>query len=409
MIFVDTIRAYSTPLTLVLVIFGPQLLNKSLAYLSRRNIPQSRQITVVPLSRRLKVFLTLHTLYHLSHLFIPPFDLFSTPHIPILAPNDVLRSRLYQGQESTNALTDLLLSRLQNLDNRFMYLRFGHLVIQDCLWCMTPLDYLVASLPDVLSRYVLAAGVIMALGSEGLVGKGAERRHRRWGGAGLWVLGIMCIAELGIKYLWDLRISGGDCLHVRPFCAFSADWIAGPRDPPRKDGRAACVAPSSLLPPSCTSHPKSLDTAQRPSKLAKHTAPHLSSSRVHTTRDPSQPAIIRRRATASLADSGYTIRSRGQTGDTGLPSRRSCHLASSELGRGRMEWVGTSTGRTAGYMITRQIVFYGHAHLHKQLYPPSAFIRDMKLVIRLRSIDGPSDWIYQVRLENIGGLTATWI
>jgi hypothetical protein len=214
MIVLDTIRAYSTPLTLVLVIFGPQLLNKSLAYLSRRNKPQSHRVRTPPLSRRLKCFLALHTLYHLSHFLIPPFDLFSTPQIPILAPNDILRSRLYQGQGSTNALTDLLLSRLQNLDNRFIYLRFGHLIIQDCLWCMTPLDYLIASLPDILGRYVLAAGVMMALGSERLSGKGAERRHRRWGGAGLWVLAIMCMAELGIKYLWDLRISGGDCLHV---------------------------------------------------------------------------------------------------------------------------------------------------------------------------------------------------
>jgi hypothetical protein len=211
MIVLDTIRAYSTPLTLVLVIFGPQILNRILAYISRSNNPKVVHHSTPPLSRRLRVFLALHTLYHLSHLLIPPFDLFSTPHVPILAPNDLLRSRLQGG---SNGLTDLLLSKLQNLDNRLIYIRFGHGAVQDCIWCLTPLDYLVASLPDILSRYVLAAGVVTVMGSEGLVGKGAERRAKRWGGAGLWVLGIMCIGELGIKYLWDLGISGGDCLHV---------------------------------------------------------------------------------------------------------------------------------------------------------------------------------------------------
>jgi hypothetical protein len=88
--------------------------------------------------------------------------------------------------------------------------------VSDCIWCLSPLDYLVASLPDILGRYVSAAGVMMALGSEGLVGIGAGRRAKRWGGVGLWVVGIMCIGELGIKYLWDLRISSGDCLHVSP-------------------------------------------------------------------------------------------------------------------------------------------------------------------------------------------------
>jgi len=83
---------------------------------------------------------------------------------------------------------------------------------------------LVASLSDILGRYVLAAGVIMALGSEALVGEGAERRRKRWGGVGLWVLGIMCIGELGVKYLWDLRISGGDTLHVNLLSLSSGKW-----------------------------------------------------------------------------------------------------------------------------------------------------------------------------------------
>lgn len=219
MIILDTIRAYSTLLTLVLVVFGPQLLNRTLNYISRRNNPKPVHQSTTPLSRRLKVFLALHTLYHLSHFLIPPFDLFSTPHIPILAPNDLLRSRLLNGE--SNGLMDLLLSRLQNLDNRFIYIRFGHVSVQNCIWCLTPLDYLVANLPDILGRYVSAAVVMMALGNEALAGDGAGRRAKRWGGVGLWVLGIMCLGELGVKYFWDLLISNGDCLHVSTLCVDS--------------------------------------------------------------------------------------------------------------------------------------------------------------------------------------------
>jgi hypothetical protein len=82
---------------------------------------------------------------------------------------------------------------------------------------MTPLDYLIAALPEILGRYVMAAAVIMVMGSETIAGTGAGRRAKRWGRTGIRVLGVMCIGELGIKYFWDLRISGGDCLHVSSY------------------------------------------------------------------------------------------------------------------------------------------------------------------------------------------------
>jgi hypothetical protein len=258
MTILDPIRAYSTPLTLVLVIFGPQLLNRTLAYLAQRNRPPNSSPLAHPhsvaFSRRLKVFLALHTLYHLSHLLIPPYDLFSTPHLPILAPNDLLRSRLspsstpITGDASPNPLIDLLLSRLQNLDNRLLYLRFGHRSLQDCLWCATPLDYLVASLPDILARYAWAAAVIMFMGSRA-AGDGAELRGKRWGGAGLWAVGIMCLAEIGVKYLWDLRITSGDTFHVSlpaaaSDCRLIISWLIRSTLPER---RSFSYFPSCIL------------------------------------------------------------------------------------------------------------------------------------------------------------------
>lgn len=221
MILLDLVRAYQTPQTLVMVIFGPQILGRGVRYLSNRNRPASTTSSPHPprasLSTQLKAFLALHTLYHLLHLMIPPYDLFSTPHLPILAPNDLLRSRLSpasSGTETTNPLIDMLLTRLRDLDTRLLYLRFGHATMQGCLWCRTPLDYFIVSLPDIMARYVWAAIVLICLGSERLAGPGANTRARRWGAVAVWAVGLACVVELGARYFWDLRVTEGDCLHV---------------------------------------------------------------------------------------------------------------------------------------------------------------------------------------------------
>lgn len=229
MSILDLYKAYQTPISLLMVVFGPQILRKALNYINNRNRPSasSRSSTsqYQTLSGRLKVFLTLHTLYHLSHLLIPPFDLFSTPDLPILAPNDILRSRLHPSTGSSNAvqnpLVDLLLVRLQNLDSRLLYLRYGHTAVQGCLWCRSPLDFLLASLPGIMSRYLLAALVMVALGNEVMSGKGAGWRGQRWNSAAMWALGLGCIGEIGVRYFWDLRISNGDTFHVSPFSTMS--------------------------------------------------------------------------------------------------------------------------------------------------------------------------------------------
>lgn len=288
----DTIKAYKTPIGVVLTLFGPQILRKSITYYNTRNRhgPSSNPSSTPrpqALSGRLKLFLALHTLYHLSHLLIPPFDLFSTPYLPVLAPNDILRSRLYPSaggnpiHSGQNPLLDLLLTRLQNLDSRILYIRYGHTALQGCLWCRTPLDYLVANLPDILSRYLLAAVMLVIMGSESLAGSGASRRGSRWGGIGVWILAAGCLGEVGVRYLWDLRISKGDTLHVSPSLShlphtkpvnprLSGGWIYFPR---WTDGAALPYDPShtnipptgsttlTYLPPcrSCPSESSSID------------------------------------------------------------------------------------------------------------------------------------------------------
>lgn len=227
----DTVQVYKTPIGLILTLFGPQILRRVITYNNNRNRPSQSQTTsktTEPVSGRLKAFLAVYTLYHLSHLLIPPFDLFSTPYLPVLAPNDILRSRLYPSASAPgspqNPLIDLLLTRLQNLDSRILYLRYGHEALQGCLWCRTPLDYLIFSLPGILSRYLLATLVLICLGNETLAGPSADRRGKKWTSPGIWWLGIGCLGEIAVRYFWDLRISNGDPLHVRsflPICSFS--------------------------------------------------------------------------------------------------------------------------------------------------------------------------------------------
>lgn len=219
MTVIDIAKGYQTPLTLVLVFFGPQILRRVIAYFtgSTRRQARTSSATHPPISFRLKVFLVLHALYHISHLLVPPYDLFFTPHLSVLAPNDQLRARLIpsilSGRQA-DPLLDLLLVRLRELDNRLLYLRYGHTALLECLWCQTSLDYLIVTIPDILSRYVLAAITIYCLGSETLAGPGAKWRARRWTSSAIWTLVIASICDVGSRYLMGLRLWNGDWLHV---------------------------------------------------------------------------------------------------------------------------------------------------------------------------------------------------
>lgn len=67
-----------------------------------------------------------------------------------------------------------------------------------------------------LAPYIAALVVIGLLGSNlpWFGGGGGTERGQRWGGLCGWVLGMACVGEIGVKYLWDVRAVDGDCLHV---------------------------------------------------------------------------------------------------------------------------------------------------------------------------------------------------
>jgi hypothetical protein len=219
------LEPYKTPITLILVVFGPTLLNRALGLIARRSNPSPASKPRPPLTVSVKLLLSLHSVYWLSQLLYPPYDIFASNRLPITVSNSVLRRVLLgtRSEESSvypitgddrHPLQELLLQKLQNFDTRLDYARYGHSAIQDCLWCIASTDYLLAATPGTVAKYILEAVFIGCLSWKSIGGWHATRRSERWRGTFGWTLAALAVAEVGVKYFWQLQTVKGDCLHV---------------------------------------------------------------------------------------------------------------------------------------------------------------------------------------------------
>lgn len=172
-----------------------------------------------PIPRAAKCLLLVTSLYHLYRLVFPPYDLFIHNNLDILAPNTLLRDAL--GDYSP--LQDLLLTRLKVLDNRYLYARLGHGPMLECLWCTHALDYFLFALPCILLPYLCEALVLGVLGWRVVGGPWAERRTERWRGTVAWTLVGAAVAEMGVKWGWEVVAVQGDCAHVRANTIYTHD------------------------------------------------------------------------------------------------------------------------------------------------------------------------------------------
>ncbi|WWD22012.1 hypothetical protein CI109_106500 [Kwoniella shandongensis] len=228
MSLLTTLYSFQTPLTLLLILFGPSLLPRIIQWINQRGRPPTSppSPTRSPIPLSLKLFLGIHTLYLVKQLIRPPYDVFVSHNLPILVPNSILRSALLGPNHETedglstlenppiHPLLELLLTRLKMLDNRYLYARFGHDTIQNCVWCKDDLDYLIFSLPGIMGPYVVEGVMLGMLGWKWLAGEDSDRRAERWRIVMGWVLLGGVVGEIGSKWFWEIRAVEGDCLHL---------------------------------------------------------------------------------------------------------------------------------------------------------------------------------------------------
>ncbi|GFZ49077.1 hypothetical protein JCM24511_06827 [Saitozyma sp. JCM 24511] len=221
-----TLQSYQAPALLLLTIFGPSLLPRLLRLFRRDPNPRPpSRPPRKPLSSTVKLILALHTAWSIYSLLFPPYNIFSTHSLPILAPNDLVRAKVLGQPRTTGTtspattsetltLTEHLLSRLANLDTRYLYARFGHQPLLECLWCQNINDYLLVSIPSIVLPYAVRAVILGVLGWTVVGGEQAGTRANRWRSTTGWILVTAGTAEVGAKYLWSVRAVEGDCVHL---------------------------------------------------------------------------------------------------------------------------------------------------------------------------------------------------
>lgn len=83
-----------------------------------------------------------------------------------------------------------------------------------CTWCTSNSDYLLVALPRILGSYLAMAGLIGILGMEMIGGARGKLLKSAWRGSMSWILAVLAIGEVGVRYLWEIRITEGDAVQV---------------------------------------------------------------------------------------------------------------------------------------------------------------------------------------------------
>ncbi|WWC87248.1 uncharacterized protein L201_002136 [Kwoniella dendrophila CBS 6074] len=218
MSILSTLASFQAPITLLLIIFGPSLLPRIFNFFRRKPPSLIPTPPSVPKPLSLKLILGIHTLWILKQLVVPPINLFSTYNLPISVSNAQIRYTLLGPEndqiKNLHPMAELLLTRLKIMDSRLLYLRLGHKPLMECMWCQTELDYLIYSLPDILSKYIMEAIFLGLLGWTWIAGQQASQRANNFRSPFGWTLAAAASLECGAKWIWDLRVVEGDATHL---------------------------------------------------------------------------------------------------------------------------------------------------------------------------------------------------
>jgi len=130
----------------------------------------------------------LHSFYIVKTIFFHhPTNLFTQLNVPFVTPSPLLREALLVTHPESIGLpdtTEALLSRLQSLDARSLYVRFGHDTVELCDYCHSFADFALFALPATTLTYLRT---IVIVGLMTMKGSG-KRRWRSWG------VGILVVA-----------------------------------------------------------------------------------------------------------------------------------------------------------------------------------------------------------------------
>jgi hypothetical protein len=114
-----------------------------------------------PKQTRLLISLALLVLLHSAYIlyvifFDAPSNVFTALNVPLITPTSILHAKLaaYSLEDKLPPQTEALLTRLQSIDVRGYYVRFGHDAIQRCDYCHSFSDFGVFVAPLVGLQYM---------------------------------------------------------------------------------------------------------------------------------------------------------------------------------------------------------------------------------------------------------------
>lgn len=113
----------------------------------------------------LTILVILHSVYIVyTILFNAPSNIFTALKAPLMAPTSLMRARLaaHSLDDTLPPHTEALLTRLQSIDVRGYYVRFGHDAIQRCDYCHSFTDFGLFMIPFTGLQYMRTA-VVMGL------------------------------------------------------------------------------------------------------------------------------------------------------------------------------------------------------------------------------------------------------
>ncbi|KAJ9104559.1 hypothetical protein QFC21_002057 [Naganishia friedmannii] len=237
--YLDILGPFQAPLAFLLVIAGPPIfrtlskgvrafLNPQLNALPKAYAYNPAAIEPRRLPHAFFYIVGIHTaILAYIYYYMQPFNLFTRYFLPVTAnarilhsaihneetgraspayPNPLYQHNVQPGHISTTYL-DILAKKLTNsLDNRLLYLRFGHSTFT-AAWTRTIPEFMLIKLPEVSFWYLMELGVcVLLLCNVDWKGKGGYKQSFSW------IIVLAGMAEVWARLFWPIVVVEGEAI-----------------------------------------------------------------------------------------------------------------------------------------------------------------------------------------------------